>query len=496
MAERSGGATSASGDVTYSDRTRWQAFSIAVAVASLTILDLSKVNVGIPAIEDAFGAGPTEVQLIVAGYVLAFGVVLVPAGRWGDLNSRRRMFLGGLIVFLAASLFCAIAPSVEILIGSRILQGVSAGLLMPQVLGLTQQLFQGPERGRAFGIFGAVIGLSTAFGPTLGGLFVSLAGDDLGWRLIFWMNVPLVMLLWPFAYKLLPRTQPASDGPRDLDIVGTLLLGATVLALMLPFVLTTGSPDDTPARWWFLALFAAVAAGFVAWERRYLASGRTAIIDFALFRIRSYRNATLLAMAYFAAMPATFLTLTLFLQMGLELAAVYAGMVTIPFALASAVTSFYSGKVVEKFGRLIVVVGLVGVLIGFSGAVAAALFLPAIAVPWAMALAMLIAGAGGGAVIAPNQTLALAEVPVTSGGVAGSIGQVGQRVGTAVGLAAATSAFYATIYAEEGSFSQLIVYQDAYRNAAFVVVFFVAIALTMALIDLRARVAGRVPDRV
>lgn len=482
--------------MTYSERTRWQAFAIAVSVAALTILDLSKVNVGIPAIEDAFGAGPTEVQLIVAGYVLAFGVVLVPAGRWGDLNSRRRMFLAGLVVFLLASLFCAIAPSVEILIGSRILQGVSAGLLMPQVLGLTQQLFQGPARGRAFGIFGAVIGLATAFGPTLGGLFVSLGSDDLGWRLIFWMNVPLVMLLFPFAYKLLPRTQPASNGPADLDIVGTALLGLGVLSLMLPFVLTTGGPDDDPARWWFLAAFAGVAALFLAWERRYQSSGRTGIIDFALFRIRSYRNATVLAMAYFAAMPATFLTLTLFLQMGLELAAVYAGMVTIPFALASAVTSFYSGRVVERFGRLIVVVGLVGVLVGFGGAVAAALLLPPLAVPWAMALAMLIAGAGGGAVIAPNQTLALAEVPVSSGGVAGSIGQVGQRVGTAVGLAAATSAFYATVYREEGVLPQVVVFEDAYRNAALVVGLFLAIALTMALIDLRARRSGRVPDRV
>lgn len=489
-------ADGARDEVTYSDRTRWQAFAIAVAVASLTILDLSKVNVGIPAIEQALGAGPTEVQLIVAGYVLAFGVVLVPAGRWGDLNSRRRMFLAGLVVFLLASLFCAIAPSVEVLIASRILQGISAGLLMPQVLGLTQQLFQGPARGRAFGIFGAVIGLSTAFGPTLGGLFVSLGSDDVGWRLIFWMNVPLVLLLFPFAYKLLPRTQPASDGPADLDLVGTALLGAGVLALMLPFVLTTGSPDDNPARWWFLSVFVAIAALFIAWERRYLAAGRTAIVDFTLFRIHSYRNATVLAVAYFAAMPATFLTLTLFLQLGLDLPAVYAGMVTIPFALASAVTSFYSGKVVDRYGRLIVVVGLVGVLAGFGGAVASALLLPPIAVPWAMAVAMLVAGAGGGAVIAPNQTLALAEVPVTSGGVAGSIGQVGQRVGTAVGLAAAVSAFYATVYREEGMFSQLVVYQDAYRNAGAVIVLFVSIALIVALVDLRARRAGRVPDGV
>ncbi|MFL0712295.1 MAG: MFS transporter [Microcella pacifica] len=472
------------------DRTRWRAFAVAVSVASLTILDLSKVNVGVPAIEDAFGAGPTEIQIIIAGYILAFGVVLVPAGRYGDQHSRRRMFLFGLVVFLIASLLCAVAPTVEVLAGSRILQGVAAGLLMPQVLGLIQQLFQGPARGRAFGVFGAVIGLSTAFGPTLGGLFVDLGGDDLGWRLIFWMNVPLVIGLFPFAYKLLPRTQPASSGSRDLDLVGTALLGVAVLSLMLPFVLTTGGPDDDPARWAWLAVFALSGAAFVWWERRYARSGRSAIVDFALFRVTSYRNGTLLAVAYFAAMPAMFLTLTLFLQLGQGLAAVFAGMVTIPFALMMALSSFYSGRVVERYGRGLVVTGLAIVFVGFGLVLVSVLVLPAAAVPWAVAIAMGIAGTGGGAVIAPNQTLALADIPVTSGGVAGSIQQVGQRVGTAVGLAAATAAFYVTVYAETGTETEIVVYQDAYLHAALVILGFIAIALAFALADLRARSVG------
>ena len=480
----------APGEDGYSDRTRWQAFAVAVSVASLTILDLSKVNVGIPAIEEAFGAGPTEIQLIVAGYVLAFGIVLVPAGRFGDLHSRRRMFLIGLVVFLIASLLCAIAPTVEFLAASRILQGVSAGLLMPQVLGLIQQLFTGAARGRAFGIFGAVIGLATAFGPTLGGLLIGIGGPDLGWRLIFWMNVPLVIALFPVAYKLLPRTQPSTGAAKDLDLVGAALLGATVLSLMLPFVLTTGAPSDDPARWWWLAAFAGLATLFVGWERRYTAGGRSAIVDFSLFRIGGYRNGTLIATFYFAAMPATFLILSLFLQLGLGLEPVYAGMVTIPFALASAVTSWYSGKIVATWGRSIVVLGLVGVVVGFGGVLASAFLLPADVSPWAVAAFMTIAGAGGGAVIAPNQTLTLADVPVTSGGVAGSIGQVGQRVGTAVGIAAATAAFYATIYAEEGTVGQLMVYQDAFRNAAFIILTFVGLALLLAVLDLRGRRAG------
>ena len=197
-------------------------------------------------------------------------------------------------------------------------------------------------------------------------------------------------------------------------------------------------------------------------------------------------------MFYFAALPVTFLTLTLFLQLGIELAPVFAGMVTIPFALASAATSFASGRVVHLYGRRIVTAGLALVLLGLGSTVVAAFVVPVDALPWVVAVTMGIAGAGGGAVIAPNQTLALAEVPVTSGGVAGSIQQVAQRVGTAVGIAAGTAAFYATIYAERGEFAELVVFQDAFRNASAVALLLLTAALITALVDLRARQAGRI----
>jgi MFS family permease len=318
--------------------TRWRTFAVCVAVAALTILDLSKVNVGLPSIEKALDAGPTALQLIVAGYALAFGLVLVPAGRYGDLHSRRRMFLIGLSVFGAASLVCAVAPSVAVLVGGRILQGIAAGLLMPQVLGLIQQLFVGPERGRAFGLFGAIIGLSTAFGPTLGGLLIAIGGPETGWTLLFWMNVPLAAILLPIAARLLPKQQPHKGGG-SLDPIGIVLLGLAVLSLMVPFVLTTGSPSDNPARWWLLVLFGVFAALFAMWEGRYLRSGKTPVVDFSLFQTNSYRNGILISTSYFAAMPATFLTLTLFVQQGLGLEPVFAGMITIPFALASASSS-------------------------------------------------------------------------------------------------------------------------------------------------------------
>ncbi|TPW70620.1 MFS transporter [Schumannella sp. 10F1B-5-1] len=467
----------------------WRAFAVCVSVAALTILDLSKVNVGLPSIESALDAGPTSLQLIVAGYALAFGLVLVPSGRLGDLKSRRTMFLVGLTVFALASLACALVPTVELLVVARIVQGVAAGIQMPQVLGMVQQLFVGPERGRAFGLFGAIIGLSTALGPTLGGLLILLGGEQSGWRLLFWMNVPLAAILFVLAWRLLPRRQRTAAADASLDPVGIVLLGVSVLALMLPFVLTTGK-DDPPARWLILLMFGAAFAGFVLWERRYRARGRTPIVDFTLFRRASFRNGTLIAAAYFAAMPATFLTVTLFLQQGLELAPVFAGMITIPFAVASAISAWISGRLVGRIGRPLVLGGLAIVVIGFTAQIALAVILPPEVAPYGMAAAMLVAGIGGGAVISPNQTLTLAEVPVEEGGVAGSIGQLGQRIGTAIGLAAGTALFYAVIAGESGG--RIEVYHDAYRSVGFVTIGFVVLALVFAIADQWSRARGRV----
>ncbi len=468
---------------------RWRAYWVCVAVAALTILDLSKVNVALPSIESAFDSTSTELQLIVSGYVLTFGLTLVPAGRIGDQRSRRGLFIIGLSLFTLTSLACALAPDGGVLLAARLLQGVAAGIQMPQVLGLVQQLFQGPERGKAFGLFGATIGIATAFGPTLGGLAIAIGGPTDGWRGIFWMNVPLSIIAIGLAVWLLPETRTASRRRLSLDPIGILLFGLTVIALMGPFLFTTGSPDDDPARWWLLVVFVVAASGFVAWERRYAASGRHPLVPLALFGVSSFRNGTVLASAYFAALPSMFLLTTLYLQHGLGLEPVYAGMVGIGFALTSAVASWIGGNLVNRIGRPLVVWGLATVLVGVGLLVLTALLTPPEATPWAMAAAMIVAGFGGGLVISPNQTLTLADIPVKQGGLAGSVGQLSQRIGTAVGTAVALSLFYATIFRETGTADggDLAVYHDAYGIGMIAVAVFIALAFAVGLADLGAR---------
>lgn len=467
---------------------RWRAFAVCVTVAAITILDLSKVNVALPSIEEAFGAASTELQLIVSGYVLTFGLFLVPMGRIGDQRSRRALFIVGLTLFTLASVVCALAPNTTVLLIARLVQGVAAGIQMPQVIGLIQQLFQGAERARAFGLFGATIGVATAFGPTLGGLLIGLGGATDGWRWIFWMNLPLGILAICLAVWLLPDTHRRARGTLSLDPVGVLLFALTIVALMWPFLFTTGSPDDDPRRWWLLVAFVLFAAAFYAWERRYAGKGRHPLIPFSLFRRTSYRNGTLLQAAYFAAAPSLFLLTTLYLQSGLGISPLHAGMVSIGFALSSAVASWYGGKLVTRYGRPVVVLGLGLVLVCVAGLMVTAVYVPDDVTPFVMAGVMVIGGIGGGLVISPNQTLTLADVPVKQGGLAGSVGQLGQRIGTAVGTAVALALFYATVYREGGGApANSVVFHDAYGYGMVSVGLFLALAFVVAVVDLSAR---------
>ncbi|PZE73748.1 MFS transporter [Curtobacterium sp. MCBD17_034] len=468
------------------DRQRWHAFAVCIAVAGITIIDLSTVNVALPSIQRSLGASNSELQLIVAGYALAFGLALVPAGRLGDLRSRRLMFVVGLIAFTTASLLCAIAPSIQVLVVTRILQGFAAGTQMPQVIGLVQQLFRGEERGRAFGIFGAMVGISTALGPTIGGALIALGGEQTGWRYIFWLNVPYGLAALYFAVRLLPRKRQDPSRDRELDLVGIVLLGVAVVTLMLPFVLTSGT-GDSPLRWLALVGTAVSGALFVWWERHYAHTGRSPVVHFDLFRLSSYRNGLLIAAVYFAALPATFLMVTLYLQEGLHLEPLFAGMVSIPFAATAAAGAWFGGRLVNRIGRALVVWGLCAVVVGFVALLVAATTTPASITPWAMAGAFLIGGAGGGLVVSPNQTLTLAQVPVEHSGVAGSMQQLGQRVGTAIGTAVATSVFYGIVRSEDRKAGDLTAYHDAFRAGTAFTVGLVVLVLALAIVDLVSR---------
>ncbi len=440
----------------------------------MTLLDISIVNVALPSIRRALDATPSDLALILSGYALSYGLVLVPAGRLGDARGRRRIFLAALILFTTASAAAGLAPTAKILAVARLVQGIGSGLLLPQVAGLIQQLFHGPERGRAFGRLGSVVAVSTAIGPALGGLIIVLAGTDDGWRWVFYVNLPVGLGAFLLAIRLLPA-DPGSGRRQSLDPVGVGILAIGLLLVLFPLVESERAAGK--AVLWLLApLGLLVLALFLAWERRHRRRGREPLVDLALWRRRSYAVGVVLALVYFAGLTPIFFVLTLFLQAGLGYSALLAGLTITPVALGGAVAAFLGGRLVHRYGRQIVLAGLAATA---AGLVAADIVVDTVdtGVGLALAVPLLIAGIGSGLVITPNQTVTLSEVPVQGGGSAAGVLQTAQRIGSATGIAGITAVFFAGLDGSD--------WTVALSRSLRVAVGIVVVGLVLAVVDVR-----------
>ncbi|SCL23956.1 drug resistance transporter, EmrB/QacA subfamily [Micromonospora pallida] len=462
-----------------SDRRRWQALAVGLVAAFMTLLDVSIVNVAVPSIDRALGASPADLQWVLSGYALTFGLVLVPAGRLGDARGRRTAFVVGIALFTLTSALAGLAASPTWLIAARLLQGAAAGLVNPQVTGLIQELFHGPERGRPFGLLGATIGISTAIGPLLGGLLIAIGGEEHGWRWVFFVNVPVGVAAVVLGWRLLPApARRKRAGPRRLDPVGVLLLGVGVVLVLLPLV--QREQWHGAGRWLLVAAGLGTLTAFGFWEHWYARRGEP-LFDLGLFRRRSYLLGSVIALVYFGGFTALFFVFTLFLQNGLGYSALLAGLAITPFALGSAAASAFGGRVVNRYGRPLVAVGLVTVVVGLGTVVLVLRLTPDAPVPLVMALPLLVAGLGSGLVITPNQTLTLAEVPVPQAGSAAGMLQTGQRLGSAAGIAAVGSVFFSALSSSRGQWSL------AFRDALLLAIGVIALALVAALFDIRRR---------
>ncbi|MFC8617956.1 MFS transporter [Micromonospora purpureochromogenes] len=469
MADRRAAVTDAD------DRRRWQALGVGLVAAFMTLLDVSIVNVAVPSMDRALHASPSDLQWVLSGYALTFGLILVPAGRFGDARGRRTAFVVGVALFTLTSALAGLATSPAWLVTTRLLQGAAAGVVNPQVTGLIQQLFRGAERGRAFGLLGATIGISTAVGPLLGGLLIQVGGEEHGWRWVFFVNVPVGILAVVLGWRLLP-TGPAGQPDRHrLDPVGVLLLGVGVLLLLLPLV--QREQWQSPWKWALVPAGLAVLVGFGLWERRY-ARHQTPLFDLRLFRLRSYTLGAVIALVYFGGFTAIFFIFTLYLQNGLGYSPLIAGLAITPFALGSALASTLGGRIVNRFGRPLVGIGLVVVVIGLGTVVLVLRGSPQHSVPLLTAVPLLVAGLGSGLVITPNQTLTLSQVPVPQAGSAAGMLQTGQRIGSAAGIAAVGAMFFSSLASTGGDWA------TAFRHSLLLAVGVVVLALVAAGVDI------------
>ncbi len=437
-----------------SDPIRWRILAVLLTVIFMSLVGVSIINVALPSIQHSLGASQSDLQWVLSGYALTFGVVLVAAGRAGDVMGRGGIFIVGVGIFTASSVAAGLAPDAMWLNVARFVQGVGSGLLNPQGIGMIQQYFRGAERGRAFGYLGSTVGVSVAVGPVLGGLLIEFGGFELGWRLTFLVNAPIGLvaialgLLWfPKPLIRLPKLTPGGSGdarPRlpSLDPIGSGLLGLAVLAILFPFV----ESHTSPLTWLLFPLGILLIYVWVKWERRYARMGRSPMVDLNIFATSSFTNGTIIMSLYFLGMTSVWVLVALYAQEGNGMTALESGLFGIPAALLSAYAAHWAGKRVVRYGRKIVIAGLILGMLGLGSSIVVVLLHDQGHFSlWWLLLSLSFVGLAQGSVISPNQTLTLADVPLAYAGSSGAIMQSGQRIGTSVGIAMITGAVFASL---------------------------------------------------
>jgi MFS family permease len=375
----------------------------------MAVLDASIVNVAIPSMQSGLHASGAGLQLIVAGYSIAYSVLMVTGARIGDIFGHRRMFLTGVTVFTLSSLGCGLAGSAGVLIGLRFVQGVGAAVMIPQVLSLIQRTFTdaGP-RARAMSLYSAVLAGGAVVGQVVGGVLISLNVAGLTWRPIFLVNVPVGVLLLVFGAFVLPTARPGGRGAsgRRLDLPGLLVLTPAVFAFVLPLVL--GQSLGWPAWGWALLVLSAVLGGLLpVVQARVAARGGQPILPRALLRRPGIASGIGGLFAVMAVFGGWFFAMALQLQDGLGYSALRAGLTFAPAAGAFALVSLNWRRLPARWHRALPVAGFVlnGIGVGLLGVVVRSGGV-------GVYLIGAVAGAGMATAFSPLMTRVLMRVPV------------------------------------------------------------------------------------
>jgi EmrB/QacA subfamily drug resistance transporter len=414
------------------DPKRWVGLAVVLIAGFMQLVDISIVNVAIPSIQRDLDATYSQIQWVLAGYQLAFAVMLITGGRLGDIFGRKRLFMIGMAGFTLASALCGLAQSPGMLIGSRVLQGLMGAVMFPQILSVIQVTFPPKERASAFGLFGATIGLATITGPLVGGLLIQADLFGLQWRPIFLVNVPIGVLALAAAARYLIE----SRAPRALrlDPIGVTIVTAGLLLFVYPLV--QGRDLDWPL-WTFLSMAAAVPVLvlFGVYERHKKRLDGSPLIDLDLFRQRSFVPGLAVAGIFFMGIPAFFLTFSLWLQIGLGFTALHAGLTGIPFAVGSAVASAASVRLAPALGRRLLSVGSLLLVAGMAALIWTVDRYGGAIHSWQLIPALLVCGLGLGSVVAPLVNVVLAGIRGQDAGAASGVLSTVQQVGGAVGVA-------------------------------------------------------------
>ena len=422
-----------------------QAVAALLAAAFMQLLDVGIVNVAVPTIQASLGASFAGLESIIAGYQVAFAVTLLPAARLGDRFGRRRLFLVGVAAFTAFSALSGAAHSTGMLVIARILSGVAAGVMFPQVISIIQAGFESGARRRLFALYGTTIGVATVAGPLVGGLLIRADLAHLSWRLIFYVNVPIGIYALIGGAVSVPESRGNETG---LDLGGALLAATGTAMLVMGLLL--GHQLGWPA--WLkaeLGLSPVVLAAFWLLERRRHRMGRPALVSKAVLSSPGFGVGSALFLIVFLGVAPFFFALSIFLQEGNSFSPLMAGVASAPFALGTAVASLATAKLRARSRRLMIgglalLAGSMALLIVELGRVSGQMSLTALV--WPLSLA----GIGLGLFIGPASAATLEEVPRPEAGSASGVITTLQQVGGALGVALISLVFF-TFFAANGS---------------------------------------------
>lgn len=430
-------------------RQRWWALAILLSGNFVVILDLFIVHVAIPDIRLRLSPTEVQLQLVLVGYAAAYGIGLMTGARLGDMLGRRYLFLWGMAVFTIASLGCGLSPTANGLVLARIAQGTGAALLMPQVLAAIRLLFEGAERTRAFAILGAVQGVAATVSQLLGGWLIELALNDLGWRMVFLINVPIGLLAIAAGRRVLPTTARISV---RLDSVGTLAALAGVALLLIPVML--GREYDWPWWSWGLPLGSlGLWTWFLAHERRLQRTGGFPLFDVTLLGNRPFLAGAFGFFLFYSAISSFFFSLTWLLQAGLRFLPLAAGLVFTPSAVAFFAGSLLGPRLRTALGERVLIVGLLVFMAGLALAIVVGATDPH-ALAW-LVLALALNGFGQGMAIPSALGSVLARVEDSQAGVASGLVSTLQTLGNALGVTIVGTILFAQLADQVGDQTSL-----------------------------------------
>lgn len=414
-------------------RERTIALTIVALAFVMDLLDNTIVNIAIPSIRENLGASYATIQWLIAGYALSFAVLLITGGRMGDVFGYKKLFMWGVGGFTLASLLSGLAWNSEVLIGARLLQGGMAALMVPQVMSLMQVMFKPSERGGVMGIFGALAGVAASLGPVIGGILIHFNIAGLDWRPIFLINVPVGIFALFMAAKYLPDGK--SPHPLKLDLVGTLLVVASMFLVVFPLI--EGRDYDWPL--WCFAMMAAaipVLGLFIWWQGVKDKKDGSPLVVPALMKTRTFVTGLIVNVIFEGAMIGFFLPFTLILQVGLGYEVIEAALTGIPTAIGiSVVMAVFGQKLIPKLGRYTMTLGTVVMAMGLGLIYLFVNWHGLDTTPWEFIPGLLVTGAGMALIMSPMFSVVLTDVDSKHAGSASGVLNAVQQLGGAVGTA-------------------------------------------------------------